>query len=75
MQLIIMKNRAKYIIKELGNDCKIIDESSELVTIEITSINQTTLISIFHAGINSGYASGVEAIEKQLNKTIGFFNY
>ena len=75
MQLTIMKNRAKYIIKELGNDCKIIDESSDLVTIQITLINHQTLLSIFHAGINAGYASGVEAIEKQLNKTIGFFNY
>jgi len=47
-KLVILKDRAEYIIKELGDKCKYIDEGGFLV-IEIDNNDSAILTSLFHA--------------------------
>jgi hypothetical protein len=74
MRITLMKDRASHILKELGDKCIVTDTELQFVTIEIFEVNPQTLLSLFHAGVNSGFAAGIEAVERQLNKA-GFSNY
>ncbi len=73
-KLVILKDRAEYIIKELGDKCKYIDEGGFLV-IEIDNNDSAILTSLFHAGIKYGMDKANQNIEEILNKKLGVFNY
>ena len=49
------KERADYIIKEMGNQAQIINtEEDGTKVIEVTIENRMDLLNLFHAGINFG---------------------
>jgi hypothetical protein len=50
----ISHDRVKYLIKELGDNVKIIREGDETTILEVTINNDMDALSLFHAGIYSG---------------------
>jgi hypothetical protein len=50
----ISHDRVKYLIKELGDNVKIIREGDETTILEVTINNDMDAQSLFHAGIYSG---------------------
>jgi hypothetical protein len=72
--IVILKDRAEYIVKELGDKCKYIEEAGFL-DIEIDNNDISTLTSLFHAGIEYGFDRANQNIEQLLNKKLGVFNY
>ena len=73
-KIVILKERAEYIVKELGDKCKYIDEGG-FFYIEIDNNDTETLIRLFHAGIKYGMDKANQNIEELLNKKLGVFNY
>jgi len=72
--IVILKDRAEYIVKELGDKCKYIEEAG-FFDIEIDNNDIDTLMKLFHAGIKYGFDRANQNIEQLLNKKLGVFNY
>ncbi len=72
--IVILKDRAEYIVKELGDKCKYIEEAG-FFDIEIDNNDIDTLVKLFHAGIEYGMNKAHKNIEDILNKKLGVFNY
>jgi hypothetical protein len=52
--LAVSNNRVKYLIKELGDQVKIIREGDHTTILEVTINGDMDALSLFHAGVYSG---------------------
>jgi hypothetical protein len=52
--LAISNNRVKHLVKELGDNIKIIRVGDETTILDVTINNDMDALSLFHAGIYSG---------------------
>jgi len=53
-KLAISNNRVKYLVKELGDNVKIIRVGDETTILEVTINGDMDALSLFHAGVYSG---------------------
>ena len=56
LSIVITKNRAKHTIKELKDKIEVeeYENNNDFLLIKFKEINVTTLLSLFHAGIDCG---------------------
>ena len=52
--LAVSNNRVKHLVKELGDNVKIIRVGDETTILDVTINNDMDALSLFHAGIYSG---------------------
>ena len=52
--LAVSNNRVKYLVKELGDNVKIIRVGDETTILEVTINTDMDALSLFHAGVYSG---------------------
>ena len=53
-KLAISNDRVKYLVKELGNNIKVIREGDETTILEVTVNSDMDALCLFHAGVYSG---------------------
>jgi len=56
-KLAISNDRVKYLVKELGNNIKVIREGDETTILEVTVNSDWDALCLFHAGVYSGLNS------------------
>jgi hypothetical protein len=56
-KLAISNDRVKYLVKELGNNIKVIREGDETTILEVTVNSDMDALCLFHAGVYSGLNS------------------
>ena len=55
MKLILLTDRAEYVLQELADKCRIIDTDIEFTRIELLDADPMTLLKLFHAGHKAGF--------------------
>jgi hypothetical protein len=56
-KLAISNDRVKYLVKELGNNIKVIREGDHTTILEVTVNSDMDALCLFHAGVYSGLNS------------------
>jgi hypothetical protein len=56
-KLAISNDRVKYLVKELGNNIKVIREGDNTTILEVTVNSDMDALCLFHAGVYSGLNS------------------